>query len=174
MNRRLNPEIFGSSSEASHEMESQHYSAVAVRKLEEELKQSKKRISHLESLVEILQTQLKNVDAAQKQRTDAFSKALSELEKDLRDQDLRQARGLENMKSQIKDQRVMEGQVESLVERFNMSLMQFENKLSVLQKVLSEKEMSMMSYRNILEKIVDEVERLKQSRSHTIQRPLNR
>jgi len=136
-------------------------SMVATRKLETELKETKKKVSHLESMVEVLQSQMKNLNQSYDKRTDLFSKAISELEKELRDHQLIQNRNNQKIDEKLRQQRVSEGQVESMVDRFNTSLAQFENKLNTLQKALSEKQMTLMSYRGIIEQIVDEVEKLK-------------
>ncbi len=143
------------------ETEEGNYSAVATRQLQAELKQSNKRISHLESLVEVLQSQMSAMTHNNERRTDAFSKALSELEKDFREQTLSQARAQKMVEERFRDQKIKDGQMESIVDRFNTSLSHFENKLSSLQKVLSEKEMTLLTYRKILEQIVEEVEKLK-------------
>jgi len=160
VNRRLNPELFNPNQTPSEGLSPQS-SVVLTRQLELELKETKKRVSHLESLVEVVQSQLKALQVHSEKRTEGFAKAISSLEKEIRDQNLTQNRRFEQLISRQKDQRVVEGQMESMVERFNSNIMQFENKLAVLQKVISEKDMTLMSYRNILEQIVDEVEKLK-------------
>lgn len=169
MNRRLNPEIFGSQSGAGESKEAS-YSAVAVRNLEAELKKAQKRISHLESLMEVMQSQMVTHQSTSERRTDAFSKALSELEGEFREQSLKQNRLKEQINERFRDQRMKDSQMENMVDRFNNNLVQFENKLSTLQKVLSEKEMTLMTYRRIMEQIVDEVEKLKASRPPLSQR----
>ena len=172
MNRRLNPELFNSHS-ASADVESPSYSAVATRKMEKELKETRKQVSHLESLLEVTQSQLRVVNENSDKRANVFSKAISDLEHEFREGELRQNRKMQYLESRLKDQQVVEGQVESMVERFNMSLVQFENKLATLQKVLSEKEMTLMTYRNIIEQIVDEVEKLKAHQSEAAYRQRN-
>ncbi|MEM7646972.1 MAG: hypothetical protein AAF203_08690 [Pseudomonadota bacterium] len=159
MNRRLNPELFNN--KGPSEPPVNDYSAVRFRDLEKELKSSKKRISHLESMIEVLQSQFSMLSENSDKRTDVFSKALSQLEGEIREQGLKNSKQFQRMESRLKDQGVVEGQIESLVERFNMNLMQFENKLASLKNVLSEKEMTLMTYRSVMEKIVDEVEKLK-------------
>jgi hypothetical protein len=160
MNRRLNPELFSSNTEQS-QSSNPSPSIASTRKLELELSESKKRISHLESLVEVIQLQMKAMNETGNKRTEAFSKALSSLEKDLREQDLVRGRKLQQLENRMRDQKIVDGQIESMVDRFNTSLSQFENKLSSLQKVISEKEMTLMSYRRVMEQIVDEVEKIK-------------
>lgn len=160
MNRRLNPELFHLNSN-SEEVTPPGASMVATRKLETELKETKKKVSQLESMVEVLQSQMRNLNQSHEKRTDLFSKAISELEKELRDHQLIQNRNNQKMDEKIRQQRAGEGQVESMVDRFNTSLAQFENKLNTLQKALSEKQMTLMSYRGIIEQIVEEVEKLK-------------
>jgi chromosome segregation ATPase len=134
---------------------------LATRRLENELKETKKKVSQLESLVEVLQSQFKHHSQSNEKRTDLFSKAISELERELREHQLVQNRQNQKMEEKLKQNRINDGQVESLIERFNNNLAQFETKISVLQKALSEKQMTLMSYRSIIEQIVDEVEKIK-------------
>lgn len=163
MNRRLNPELFSTTAQNSTESTSS-LSAVTARKLEGENREIRKQVSHLESMIEVLQVQLKTLTENTEKRTNAFSKAISSLEQDFREQTLIQSRQLQHIESKLRDQRVADGQTEALVERFNMSLSQFENKLASLKKIISEKDMTLMSYRRVMEQIVDEVEKLKKSR----------
>ena len=162
MNRRLNPDLFGPSQtpiEADHES----YSAVATRKLQSDLKAANKRISHLESLIEVMQSQMTSMSHNNERRTEAFSKALSEIEREFREQNLMQNRFQKSIADRFRDQKIKDGQVESIIERFNTTLTQFENKISSLQKVIAEKEMTLLTYRKIIEQIVEEVEKLKAS-----------
>ena len=161
MNRRLNPELFNSTPTGPSDVQGSQYTVLATRQMEKELKETKKRVSHLESLLEVVQSQIRSFSDSNEKRTGAFSKALSELEQGFREQDLRRNRELKNLETRLRDQKIVDGQMESMIERFNMSLMQFENKLSSLQKVISEKQMTLISYRSIIEKIVDEVEKIK-------------
>lgn len=138
---------------------------LAARKLESELKATKKRVSHLESLMEVIQTQMSAMSHNNERRSDAFSKALSEIEKDFREQALVQSRQQKHMEDRFRDQRIKDSQMEALVDRFNNSLSQFENKLNSLRKVISEKEMTLLTYRKIIEQIVEEVERMKAAES---------
>lgn len=161
MNRRLNPDLFGPQNNHSESLESASYSAVATRKLETEVKESKKRISHLESLNEVLQNQISTMNQQNERRNEVFSKALSQLEKDFREESLVQKRRIEHFNERFRDQKMKDEQMESIIERYNTSLVQFENRLAVLQRVISEKEMTLTTYRRIIEQIVDEVEKLK-------------
>ena len=167
MNRRLNPDLFGPQGSTQSSPETS-YSAVATRKMEAELQETKKRVSHLESLLEVVQSQMSAMSNNNEQRTDAFSKALSELERKMHEKDLTQSRHMQHFKERLRDQKMKDSQMESMVDRFNTNLLHFENKLSVLQKVLSEKEMTLMTYRRIMEQIVDEVEKLKTKSSQAV------
>ena len=131
--------------------------------MESELKATNKRLSHVESLLEVIQSQMNVMASNNERRTDAFSKALSELEREFREQNLTQSRTLKHVEEKFRDQQVKDSQTEMMVERFNTTLTQFENKLAVLQKVLSEKEMTLLTYRKIIEQIVEEVEKMKTS-----------
>ncbi|MCB0377121.1 MAG: hypothetical protein KDD33_01385 [Bdellovibrionales bacterium] len=163
MSRRLNPQLFEDKTPTSAEVEIP-YSAVANRRLEEQMKGMRKSISHLESLVEVLQSQMAQFITTSDKRTEAFSKAISELERSSHNQDLELARKTRHLQEQLAERRSVDAKTEAMVDRFNMNLQQFENKLMTLQKVLSEKEMTLMSYRRVIEQIVDEVEKLKASR----------
>ncbi len=160
MNRRLNPDLFGPS-HSPVEAEEIRYSAVATRQVQTDLKTANKRISHLESLIEVLQTQIGVMSHNNERRTEAFSKALSDLEKDFREQNLEQTRVQRHIENRFRDQKMKDNQIESIVDRFNNNLSQFENKIATLQKVISEKEMTLLTYRRIIEQIVEEVEKLK-------------
>ncbi len=160
MHRRLNPDLFDPSSSSVESTES-NYSVVASRKLESELKDTKKRVSHLESLIEVMQSQMAVMNRNGEQRTEVFSKALSGLEQEFREESLARSRQAKHVEERFRDQRMKDSQMEAIVDRFNSTLVQFENKLSVLQRVLSEKEMTLVTYRRIIEQIVDEVEKLK-------------
>jgi chromosome segregation ATPase len=97
-------------------------------------------------------------------RTEAFSKALSDLEREFREQGLEQQRIFQQIQGRLREQNLKDSQMEAMIERYNTTLSHFENKISVISTRLSEKDMTLMSYRKIMEKIVDEVERLKSSR----------
>lgn len=169
MNRRLNPELF-SPHTTPQETASSGASMVLGRQLEQDLKETKKRVSHLESLLEVVQSQLKTLHQQAEKKTETLTKTVHQLEHELREQNLTTQRKIDALQGRLKEQRIMEGQMESMIERFNSNIMQFENKLAVLQKVISEKDMTLMTYRNIIEQIVDEVEKLK-SRSGSHRQP---
>ena len=132
-----------------------------ARKLESDIRAANKRLSSIESLLEVIESRMTLMASNDKRRAEAFSQALGELERDFREHKLSQSQSLEEMAEKFRDQKVKEGQIEMMVERFNNTLSQFENKLSVLQKVLSEKDLNLLSYRKIMEQIIDEVETLK-------------
>jgi chromosome segregation ATPase len=163
LNRRLNPQLFEDNSPAPAE-EAPTYSAVAAQKMGEEFKEIKKSVSHLESVVEVLQAQVGQLSKNSDKRSEVFSTALNEIEKAMAEQTDQLSQKSQRLEEQLKDREQVDTKIENMVDRFNMSLQQFENKLSSLQKVISEKEMALMSYRKIIEQIVDEVEKLKASR----------
>lgn len=160
MNRRLNPQLFEDNS-STEKVESPTYSAIASEKLNRDMGEMRKVVSHLESVVEVLQAQVSQISSISDKRTDAFSRALSEMETSVKEQnqDIRERNKI--FEDQLNERRELDHKIEAMVDRFNMSLQQFENRIASLQKVISEKELAMMSYRNIIEQIVDEVEKLK-------------
>ena len=160
MNRRLNPQLFEDNS-PTEKVEAPTYSAVASEKLNKDISEMRKVISHLESVVEVLQSQVSQVSKISDKRTEAFSKALSDMEISMKGQSRELQEKNQAFEMQLNERRELDQKIENMVDRFNMSLQQFENRLATLQKVISDKEMAMMSYRNIIEQIVDEVEKLK-------------
>ena len=160
MNRRLNPDIF-SPQGANSETPESSYSAVATRNLQSEMKDVKKRISQLESLIEVVQSQISTMNHNMERRQEGFSKALNQLELEIREKTLEHNRHTQKMRDHLRDQKIKDSQVENMIDRFNSSLVNFENKISVMKKLISEKDMSLLSYRKIIEQIVDEVEKLK-------------
>lgn len=160
MNRRLNPEIFGPQG-ATPELQESSYSAVATRKLESEMKETRKKVSQLESLLEVVQSQIATMNHNLETRQENISKALNQLELEIREKNLESNRHYKQMGDHFRDQRIKDSQVENMIDRFNSSLIQYENKISTLRKLINDKDMTLMSYRKVIEQIVDEVESLK-------------
>lgn len=163
MSRRLNSQLFEENTSPQVE-EAPGYSAIASEKVNLELRDIKKTVSHLESMVEVLQSRLGQISNNGDKRSEVFSKALSELEKTMKHQNSELLQKTDALEEHFVERKEIDHKIENMVDRFNTSLSHFENKLSSLQKVISEKEMALMSYRSIIEKIVDEVEKLKSSR----------
>ena len=162
MHRRLNPQIFEESGQ-SLPAEEPSFSAVSQKRLETEVVGLKKTVSHLESQVEVLRGQVAQLSNNSEQKLDTLSKALAEIEKESRDQDLHISQELRQLENRVSERRVIDGKIESMVDRYNMSLQQFENRLSSLQKVISEKEMTLMKYNSAIQQIFKEIEKLKKT-----------
>ena len=134
---------------------------LVLRQLQQELKQTGKKLFTVESLVELLQSQIKTMGENGDKKTEAFSKAITDLEKNFQEESLDQKRKLQQMSHRLKEGKNVAEQIEILIERFNNTLSQFENKLAALKSTVSEKEMNLMSYREIIEQLVHDVEKLK-------------
>lgn len=163
MNRRLNPQLFEENS-ASPREDAPTYSAIVSEKINTDFKEMKKTVSHLESMVEVLQSRMGQISNNNDQRSEVYSKALSELENTIKQQNGQLLEKTKLLEEHFVERKEIDQKIENMVDRFNTSLQHFENKLSSLQKIISEKDMALMSYRKIIEQIVDEVEKLKASR----------
>ncbi len=160
MNRRLNPELFNPV-EKGPEKELIPSNELALRQLQKEVQQTGKKLSTAESLAELLQSQIKTMSENENKRAEAFSKAIADIEKTVQQQSLEQKRLLERLNHGLKERHDVDEQIQSLIERFNGNISQFENKLAALKSTVSEKEMNLMSYREIIEQLVHDVEKLK-------------
>ena len=160
MSRRLNPELFNTAEKGS-EMIPPPLTGITLRQLQKELKQTQKKLSTVESLVELLQTQLKTMGENGDKKTEAFSKAITDLEKNFQEESLTQKHRSQQVTNRLKEREIADEQIQSLIERFNNNIAQFENKLAALKNTLSEKQMNLISYREIIEQLVHDVEKLK-------------
>ena len=160
VNRQLNPDLFDSV-EKNPKVELNSSNGLALRQLQKKVKQTDKKLSAIESLVEVLQSQVKVMGENEMKRTEAFSKAITDLEKSFQEGSLKQEGQLREINDRLGENEVVSEQVASLIERFNSNISQFENKMAALKSVISEKEMKLMSYREIIEQLVHDVEKLK-------------
>ena len=163
MHRRLNPQIFEEGA-GSLPAEEPSFSAVTQKRLENEVFGLKKTVSQPESQVEVLRGQVSQLANNSEQKVDTLSRALAEIEKESRDQDLHLSQELRQLEERVTERRVIDGKIENMVDRYNTSLQQFENRLTSLQKVISEKEMTLMKYNSAIEQIFKELEKLKKSK----------
>lgn len=160
MDRRLNPDLFDFI-EKQPKVELNPSNGLVLRQLQEKLKETNKKLSTIESLVEVIQSRVKIMGENETKRTKAFSKAIADLEKNFQEESLEKKRKLEEINCRLSENEDIAEQIESLVERFNNNISQFENKMAALRSVISEKEMKLMSYREIIEQLVQDVEKLK-------------
>lgn len=163
MHRRLNPQLFDSVG-GNNVSEKADYSAIANKKMAEEVLVLKKSVSHLESQVEVLRGQLAQFTDRTEKRTDRISKAMTQVEQQDRQANLEILQKVRTFETNLKESRVIDGKIENMVDRYNMSLRQFENRLTSLQKVISEKEMTLMRYNSALETIFKELEKMKKEK----------
>lgn len=161
MHRRLNPQIFEEGA-GPLPAEEPSYSAVSQKRLEKEVIGLKKTVSRLESQTEVLRGQVSQLANNSEQKLDTLSRALAEIEKESREKDLHLSQEIRHMEARVTERRVIDGKIESMVDRYNTGLQQFENRLTSLQKVISEKEMTLMKYNSAIEQIFRELEKLKQ------------
>ena len=124
----------------------------------------KKTLSRLESQVEVLRGQLAQVGDRSEKKDQRISKAMTHLEQQDRQSNLELLQKVRRLEEQMKERKVIDGKISNMVDRYNMSLQQFENRLSSLQRVISEKEMTLMKYHSAIELIFKEIEKMKTDR----------
>jgi len=163
VHRRLNPQLFDDAG-TQQVGEKPHFSAVASKKMEEEMNLLKKSVSRLESQVEVLRGQLAQVGDRTEKRNDRISKAMTHLEQQDRQSNLELLQKVRRLDEQMKERKIIDGKIGHMVDRYNMSLQQFENRLSSLQRVISEKEMTLMKYHSAIEQIFKEIDKMKNER----------
>ena len=165
MQRRLNPQLFDENADSGVE-ESSHFSVIANKKMEEEILGANKSISRLESQVEVLRSQLSQTLTRYDKKLDSQSKALVQLENRHRETNLQLTQKTRMLEEQMRERKLIDNKIEVMVDRYNTSLQQFENRLAALQKVISEKEMTLLKYNSALELIFAEIEKMKANRQN--------
>ena len=161
MPRQLNPEVFNPAGKNLESTQPSSSVQIFLRELQKELKQNKKQISELESMVELFQNQIKTLAENEEKKTSAFSKAITELEESFNKEKLSKEEKLKQINLRLKDRELVNEQIQTLVERFNTNISQFENQLTSLKNTLSEKHISLMNFREIIDQLVNDVEKLK-------------
>ena len=161
MPRQLNPDFFNQGNKSLEAIQPSSSSQILLRELQKELKQNKTQISELESLVETLQSQIKTMAENEEKKTSAFSEAITELEQSFNREKLSKEQKLKQINLLLRDRESADQQTKSLVERFNTNISQFENQLTSLKNTLSEKHISLMNFREIIDQLVNDVEKLK-------------
>ena len=160
MQRRLNANLFDQ--ELTQPIEERpQFSAVAYQKMNEEMEALRKKVSSLESQVEVLRGQLSQKSSQYEQKFDRLSRAMTQLEQQDRQANLALSRKVRALEEAMGERKVIDGKIENMVDRYNMSLQNFENRLTSLQKVISDKELTLMKYQAVIEQIYKEVEKLK-------------
>ena len=160
MQRRLNANLFDQ--ELTQPIEERpQFSAVAHQKMNEEMEALRKKVSSLESQVEVLRGQLSQKSSQYEQKFDRLSRAMTQLEQQDRQANLALSRKVRALEEAMGERKVIDGKIENMVDRYNMSLQNFENRLTSLQKVISDKELTLMKYQAVIEQIYKEVEKLK-------------
>ena len=56
-----------------------------------------------------------------------------------------------NLSSKINERKVQESKIEDLLDRQNMVIRNFENRLTAMQKIINEKEIQLMNYASVLQ-----------------------
>ena len=167
MYRRLNPQLFDENG-SQQVAEKPHFSAVASKKMGDEMNHLKKTLSRLESQVEVLRGQLAQVSDRSEKKSERVSKAMTQLEQQDRDSNLQLSQKIRRLEEQMAERKVIDGKITNMVDRYNMTLQQFENRLTSLQKVISEKEMTLMKYHSAIELIFKEIEKMKAQKPKSI------
>lgn len=157
MGRKLNSNIFQS---PNIDQDPVSPSVVAVRNLEEELRRTKRNVGQLESLVEVLQSQVNVLAKEQEHRLVGVSQALHQMEKSIETQQRQMKLNQAQFAEHINEHKEKDLQVEVLIERFNESLSMFENQMHVLKKKVESGDLSLINFRKVLEAVVSQVDRL--------------
>ena len=179
MHRELDPSLFKSpedqktsenniqgqktSSPMSHQWSenSMGFQQLEINELKQQLKLSQKRQDALDEKIsklssqsfEAIKTNFHKLERLSKEfaRIDEFQKKLYE----------EFHKNFASMNSKINEKRMNDSKVEELLDRQNMVIRNFENRLASLQRILSEKEGQLMNYANLLRDAQREMDRLK-------------
>jgi len=160
VSRRLNPELFESQG-GEQLKQSSSMPSLSQFKTDKDVQGLKKSVSKIETEVEVLQSRMTQSLSQVETRTDRLSKAITQIEQQDRQGNLELVQKIRSLEARLQEQVVMDGKVQNLVDRFNTNLQYFENKLSSLQKVIADKEMTLLQYRTALDTLFKEIEKLK-------------
>lgn len=115
-------------------------------RMQEEMQSLKTRMSQSERQVETLRLQMSDFIGSVDQRFERLSQALSRLEKSQHQQEVAFDKKIQKTREKIQNSHFEELKVESLIERQNLVLRNFENRLSALQKLIRDKEAVITKY----------------------------
>ena len=113
MHRRLNPQIF-EEGPGQLSAEEPSFSALSHKRLESEVSGLKKTVSRQESQMEALKGQLSQLANNSEQKLDTQSRALAQIEKESRDQDLKLSQQIRRLEERASERKVVEGKTTTL------------------------------------------------------------
>ena len=172
MPRQLDPHLFSHTGPMEEPLDPRDSSTLGMKSLQEQVHQLKKSLSSMDSLVEVLHGKIQDSNHQMKNNTKALSESLSHLGEGLEKKTQCLETQLKFLSHRLNEMSSWEEKVGAMVDRFNTNIQQFENRLSALQKTLSKKDQTLVAYRGLTERLVDEVEKLKKHQSASTQRPI--
>lgn len=154
MHKKLNPGLFDEvSSERptsiapAHPTMPHHSSPTShmeLQRINEEVQGLKAKLRNYDNQMEVFKNQLTDFVHSFDQRFDRLSQALSRMEKSVHAQGRDTEDKLRGVREKIQAQSFEEAKIEGLIERQSVAIRNFENRMSVMQKLLNEKELLLM------------------------------
>lgn len=117
-----------------------------AQKLMEEMKEIKGRQRSYENQIEVFKNQMSDFVRSVDQRFERVSQALSRIEKSMHQQGREGEEKLKTLREKMQAQNLEDAKVESLIERQNVVIRNFENRLTSMQKIISDKEALLLKY----------------------------
>lgn len=182
MSRELNPSLFGTpvsdAPEAPLALSSgplaapghnsplrvPAYLSAEVRQLETQMKAMGQQVGSLEKQFEVIVQQLQEFQKGVMTRFDRFSQALHRMEESSSqtNQDMNAKIGV--VAGKLSERKLADHKIQEMIDRNNLMVRNFENRLTSLQRVLSEQEMQLHNAHAALDDARHELSRLKAQR----------
>lgn len=124
-----------------------------AQKLTEEMKEIKGRQRSYENQIEVFKNQMTDFVRSVDQRFDRVSQALSRIEKAMHQQGRDGEERIKTLREKLNNQNLEDAKVESLIERQNVVIRNFENRLTSMQKIISDKEALLLKYHEVLRRL---------------------
>lgn len=124
-----------------------------AQKLMEEMKEIKGRQRSYENQIDVFKNQMSDFVRTVDQRFDRVSQALSRIEKSMHQQGREGEEKLKALREKMQAQNLEDAKVESLIERQNVVIRNFENRLASMQKIISDKEALLLKYYEALRRV---------------------
>ncbi len=177
MHRELNPQLFankpdktpdspgplGASSKPTLSQQAQNYLPTEVRALENQVHTVKMGVSMVEKKLESMGLQMQEFARATATRFERFSQSLARLEEAMAQGNQELTNKYGTLTGKLNERRVNDGKIQEMVDRHNHIVRNFENRLTALQRTLSEQEMQLMASNATLDEARQEIMRLKRS-----------
>jgi chromosome segregation ATPase len=181
MHRELNPHLFGSKSGGDKPaastpgpfdplLPSQTSSGMPkipnsippeVKQLETQVQALKLQLQSSEKRSEVLIAQLQELSRSTTSRFERVSQALTRLESSAAQQFQEINSKYAGLASKVNERKVQDAKIQEMLDRHNLIVRNFENRLTHLQRVISEQEMHLLNASAALEDARQEIARLK-------------